>query len=65
MRDFDFVGKSRTFFAFSLGVLAIALMIALIFGIQAISRSKGGSILTYAYARYRPGLSVCGRTGFG
>ncbi len=49
MKQFDFIGKSKTFFAISSALIIISLVCAVLFGIPLDIEFKGGAILTYSY----------------
>lgn len=48
-KHFDFVGNKKIFFAISLALFAVILIVSLIFGVKVDVAFKGGSITTYNY----------------
>ncbi len=49
MRQFDFIGNTKKYFAFSIALLVIAFAAMLIFGVQLDIQFKGGALITYSY----------------
>ncbi len=48
--NFDFIGKRKIFFGISLGIMALALICSLVFGVNLDIEFKGGSIISYSHA---------------
>ena len=46
MRQFDFIGNTKKYFAFSIALLVIAFAAMLIFGVQLDIQFKGGALIT-------------------
>ncbi len=49
-KEIDFISGSKRYFVISIGLMVVALLFALLFGVQLDIEFKGGTILTYAYS---------------
>lgn len=50
LKHYDFVGKRKIYFAVSLVLIAVILIVSVIFGVEMDVAFKGGSIITYNYS---------------